>query len=495
MSSGPASTDCIARAFGVGGWGPGVAKCTDLGTVFPAGTGPRQQYVEYCAYYTQLTNKYRANTISAADRSCLDDHHIDTSAATAVQVVQTIVPCLTAYCEGSTACKTQEAFPCLQESLVVNGEMLSVDAVDSCIDQICASHPALQANPDIAGIGMISSYIIQLGTALLIALSLLLLSIWPTLRNATMTANPQTLSNEKKLKPDTESPRDAPEHHKLYESIKQALGAFLLAQNFLALAISIAALQTLNSRGALGPLDEVALGSASGSVILPTVFGLYTLASFYRRSQTWYLFTLSLLSWVLGLSIALGPQMVRLSAQNRATAPLYAINAQSPRVCGNVAPGSICADLNQPNLHPEYAFYYTLCTPIMLGLTVWQLSTIQTVSNLLDSILPKHFREKWQGLLLLITHVGAIGFFVAPCYFFFKSIADLLSNDAINRNWGFGQIVAVLATVPTVVEFVHTYVKNKKNPPNRKVTPRSSVQSTNEQLYELLEMNVRSSQI
>ena len=494
MTSGSASTDCVAAAFGIAGWGPGVSKCADLGTVFSAEVGGRGRYIEYCAHYTQLTNEYRMNTISAANRSCLDDHHIDTSAATAVQVVQTIVPCLTAYCEGSTACKTQEAFPCLQESLAFGGQMLSADAVDACTDQICASHPALQANPDIAGIGMISSYIIQLGLALLIALSLLVLSISPGLRNITMTANPRTLSKDQESKPGKESHRDAPQHHKLYESIKQALVAFLLAQNFLALAISIAALQTLNSRGALGPLDEVALGSASGSVILPTVFGLYTLASFYGGSQSWYLFTLSLLSWVLGLSIVLGPQMVRLSAQNRSSAPLYAVNAQSPRVCGNVAPGSICGNLN-PNLHPEYAFYYTLCIPIMLGLTVWQFSTLQTVSDLLDSNFPKSFRAKWQGILLFIMHVGAIGFFAAPSYFFFQSIADLLSNDAVNKTWGFGQIVAVLATVPTVVEFIHTYVESNKDSTDQMGTPRSIIQGTDEQSYELLELNVRSSQI
>ena len=299
MFSGPDSTDCVRAAFGGGTWGPGVSKCADISTIFSEISGGSRGYIQYCSHYTKLTNDYRANVLSIADRSCLDDNHVDTSAATAIGVVDTIVPCLTAYCESSTGCKTQNLFPCLQESLVINGTMLRNDTIGSCIDQICTSHPTLQANSDIAGIGMIASYIVQTGIALLIALALLFLTIWPEIRNAPMATNLQIWSRDEHSKPSPEPIPDALGNNKLYESLHQALVAFLLAQNFLALAISIAALQTLNSPGALGTLDEAALGSASGSVILPTAFGLYTLASFYRGSQSWYLFTLSLLVWVL----------------------------------------------------------------------------------------------------------------------------------------------------------------------------------------------------
>ena len=485
MSSGPASTDCIAAAYGDAKWDAAVSKCANTSTIF---SESGLEYLLYCCHYTQLTNDYRANVISLADRSCLDDNHVDTSLATAVGVVDTIAPCLTAYCEGSPACKTQNPFPCLQESLVINGTVLSNGTVDSCIDQICASHPALQANQDIAGIGMIASYIIQTGIALLIALSLLFLTIWPEIRNDPMAVHLQAWSRDELLKPDTELVPDASGHHKLYESLHQALIAFLLAQDFLALAISIAALQTLNSPGALGQIDKVALGSASGSVILPTVFGLYTLASFYRESQSWYLFTLSLLVWVLGYSVALGPQMMRLSAQNRnpGATPLFVQNAESPQVCGNFPPLKICSDVHQPNLHPEYAFYYTLCLPVMLGLAIWQLSSLEFFSSLLMKIFPVKLKEKWKRLLFLIMHFGAVGFFAAPFYLFFQSISDLLSNDAVNTTWGFGQIVAILATVPTVVEFVHTYVENKRSPHTRKITPRSLAGNA----YEELELDV-----
>ena len=486
MSSGPDPTDCVAVAFQNGGWGQGVSKCADVSTVFSAEQTSARGYIEYCSRYTQLTSEYRANVLSTANRSCLDDNHVDTSVATAVRVVDTIVPCLTAYCEDSAACKTQNPFPCLQSSLVIDGNTLRVDAVDSCVDQICSSHPAPQLNQDIAGIGVIAAYTTQTGVALLIALSLLLMTIWPKIRKAPVAAKDE----HPKLSADPQG--DALKYQKLYKSLHQALVAYILAQNFLALAIAIASFQSLNSPGELGLLDEVALGTASGSVILPTTFGLYTLASFYRRSQSWYLFTLSLLSWVLGFSIALGPQMARLSAQNRSPSGslLWAINAASPRVCENVAPFSICA-LDAPDLHPEYAFYYTLCLPVMLGLTIWQLFSLKPFSNYMNKIIPRGLRETWQGFLLLITHLGALGFFAAPCYFFFQSISDLLSGDVVNKTWGFGQIVAILATVPTVIEFIRAYVENKKSTHVGEVIPRFAVEEAPGQSYEQLQLNVR----
>ena len=286
MSSGPDSTDCVRAAFGGGTWGPGVSKCADISTIFSEISRGSRGYIQYCSHYTKLTNDYRTNILSTADRSCLNDNHVDTSTATAKNVVDTIVPCLTAYCEDSTGCKTQNLFPCLQESLVINGTMLRNDTIGSCIDQICTNHPTLQANSNIADIDIIASYIAQTGIALLIALTLLFLTIWPEIRNAPMTTNHQSWSTYKHSKPSPQPIPDALKKNELYESLHQTLIAFLLAQNFLALTISIATLQTLNSSRALGTLDETALESASGSIILPTAFELYTLASFYRESQS-----------------------------------------------------------------------------------------------------------------------------------------------------------------------------------------------------------------
>ena len=184
MSSKPDSTDCVAAAFGSGSWGLGISKRADTNAILSvADTGGGQGYIEYCAHYTELTNDYRANSLSAANKSCLENQHLDTSLAIATNIVAMIVPCLTAYCEGSAACKTQNPFPCLQSSLADNGAILRIDAVTSCMDQICASHPALQANQDIAGIGMVASYIIQTGIAFLIALALLLLAVRTKARN------------------------------------------------------------------------------------------------------------------------------------------------------------------------------------------------------------------------------------------------------------------------------------------------------------------------
>ena len=142
-------------------------------------------------------------------------------------------------------------------------------------------------------------------------------------------------------------------------------------------------------------------------------------------------------------------------------------------------------------LHPEFAFYNALCVPIMLGLTIWQLSSLQIVSSLLNEFFPNDLREKWGRLLVLIMHLGAVGIFIAPCYLFFPSISDLLSNNAVNMNWGFGQIVAILATVPTVFRFVHAYIENKRSSHVKKIAPRFLVDEPQGQSYEQLALNDR----
>lgn len=88
-------------------------------------------------------------------------------------------------------------------------------------------------------------------------------------------------------------------------------------------------------------------------------------------------------------------------------------------------------------------------------------------------------------------HLGAVGFLAAPFHFFFQSISDLLTNDDVHTTWDFGQMVAALATVPTVVEFVHTYVESNRSSHVRKITPRSVAETA----YEQLELDVRSSGI
>ena len=485
----PPSTDClVAAGFDTASWGPGYPGCVNTQEIFGVAGG---EYLDYCGYYTNLTSTYRANTISAANKACLDNNRLNTSLAFAADVVSTIVPCLTGYCDGSSTCRAQQPFPCQQTNLVTNGTVLKVDSMDLCIKSICSSNPALQANPDIAGIGLISSYIIQTGIVLLIALSLLFLVIWPMTRNALVVANTQV---RYKAKQESRSGHDTLPYHRLYESLYQALIALLLAQGFFALAMSIAALQTLNSPGELGLIDEVALGSASGTIIVPTTFGIYILASFYSESQSWYLFTLSLVAWILGFCITLSPQMFDLNTLNKQDNP-FTYSTQFPQVCENITPFHLCGRLVVPDLHPEYAFYYTLCMPIMLGLTIWQLSSLKSFYDLLRRSCPNWFRRIPQWLWLSALHVGALGFFIGPCYVFFKSISDLLANDAVNKNWGFGQIVAILTTVLSIVEFVHTYVESRKSSHVKKSRPRPSVEDAYGSLNESIPLASRSLEV
>jgi hypothetical protein len=52
--------------------------------------------------------------------------------------------------------------------------MLSAASLDTCLDDLCRPAPRISSNPDIAGIGVISSYSIQFGFVMTGLLSLIL---------------------------------------------------------------------------------------------------------------------------------------------------------------------------------------------------------------------------------------------------------------------------------------------------------------------------------
>ena len=445
------------------------SSCVDPVTIFgPTGA---QFGLFDCVLYTNITNAFRAGSLSGANKTYLTTKHVDTSLAHAADVTSTISTCLSEYCESLDDCKNRNTNVCSAPELSINGSMLDADKVGLCVQSICTSHPGLQANTDIAGIGILAAYIFQIGIALLSALVLLGLVCFKKdddghISNG-MNSDYNALASVTAENPDTsinprhaQKPREKVSRTKrLYGALLVALVDFLKAQCFLAMAISIAALILLNSKGSLSMLDQMALVTASGVGVLPTTFNLYILATFNPTRKSWFLYVLSLCTWILGFSVALSPQMAALNRRNKLTdltvSPSF--DRKFPNACGNISPVNICPAYHQPNLKPEYTFCYALCLPIMLGLTVWQLSSDSRISAFLNTLpirRPRDFPWFWSTIL----HLGAMGFFAAPIYLFFKSISDLFTNNAVNTVWSFGQIIAVTVWIPTLTGLVNSYI-------------------------------------
>lgn len=481
-----------------------ASDCTNISSI--TGSLDSNNVLWECAFYPNITNNFRLGILSEAQKSSLITDHVDTSFAKAATVTSTISSCLSAFCESLEGCKQKSPYVCLAASLSINGSMLNTDTMDTCINSICASHPQPLTNTDIAGIGIVSSYIIQVGITLLSALTLVVLVFLRKVGSRHIDTDRGSLTrgaagsqtgiegkdakapikyqykaeHHQETEPQEEieiqqalSTQEAAEFQQvvepqqetskvpdLYDAVIAALIEFLKAQCFVAMAVSIAALIVLKSPTRISLLDATALGAASGISIIPITFNLYVLATFNTdhndsKRKSWYLYGLSLCSWILGLCVVLSPEMFEENKQNKSgdTSTTAEFDSQYPNACGNASPLNICPELSAPILHPEYAFYYTLCLPIMIGLTIWQLSTISWVSKSLSMFFYKDSKPNLS--LFVLLHFSALGFFTAPFCFFFISISDLFYYNAVSSEWSFGQIIAITLWVPSVVGFVN----------------------------------------
>lgn len=434
------SPDCITN-IPQGTERSACSDCVEPTTIF--GSASTDYGIYHCALYTYVTNDFRLGALSEADKNYLITNQVNTSLARAATITSTISTCLAEYCENLGNCKKMNV--CSVAELNINGSILDADKVGSCVQSIFASHPEPEVNTDIAGIGILAAYIVQIGIALLIALILLGLVCFRK--------NDDVNSANQSVEPKQQG---ASRMKRFHDALLVALVEFLKAQCFLAMAISIAALVLVDSHDSLSMLDQMALVTASGVGILPTTFSLYILATFNPTRKSWFLYGLSLCTWILGFSVALSPHMAALNRRNKIT-DAWAFDNEFPNACGNASPIHLCYTARRPDLKPEYTFYYTLCLPIMLGLTIWQLSSISRISTFLDAIPIKKPRDTpWFWSVIL--HLGTIGLFVVPVYLFFKSISDLFSNYTVNSTWSFGQIIAVTVWIPTVAGLVNSFV-------------------------------------
>lgn len=453
-----------------------------------------------CAIYPNVTNAFRQGNLSEPEQAFLHTDNVDTSLTKAATVTSTLSSCLSAYCESLEGCKqASPAAICLAASLTINGTMLNRDTTETCIQAICASHPQPLANSDIAGIGIVSSYIMQIGIVLLSALTLVILQHWQKRDSRGMRmsySNPNHTAYEphngaESLEFENPNPRQGggagtdtrqgfltqessefqqqpPTFHEklpkmtdVYGCLIVALIDFLKAQCFSAIAVSVASLIVLHSQSQTSLLDTTALGAASGISIVPIAFNYYILAIFNNdkndpERKSLFLYGLAFCSWVLGFAVVFDPQMLKANQQNKigGTGDTAVFNSQFPNSCGNASPETICPGLYKEGLHPEYTFYYTLCLPIIIGLTLWQLSTIPSVSRVLSAVF--YTNSKPRLPLFTLMHLIAQGCFIASFSFFFDSLADLLGSDAVSFEWSFGQIVAITLYMPSILGFFHS---------------------------------------
>ena len=326
--------------------------------------------------------------------------------------------------------------------------MLSAASIDTCLDDLCRPAPRISSNPDIAGIGVISSYYIQFGFVMAGLLSLILCSLVRHRHRIRLQTDSQSI---------TKSDKDAPAQSPLaieiiQETIITSFDDFQRAQCSFALAINTASLITLSlSAKTLSFVDRRAIVAASASGTLPTSLVLAALMASNKRDST-FTFCITFAAWAVSLSVGLHPQIFRY----RNTTSDYL--TKYPGVCGKSPPVNVCAverDVlrNAPTLFP-------IVIVTMVALTWWKVRDARAFARVWD-VWPwrngcgQTCATAFQGRFLLLSIVGITG----VAYFYFLAyVTQIINERDWVVDWSFGQIVAVSGWLPMVLMLLNSCI-------------------------------------
>lgn len=235
-----------------------------------------------CTFYPNLTHDFRESRLPDKNRTFLLGNQIDTSVSASVNVTSALSTCLLAWCEGSKGCDIPS---CTLNQLTINGTMLSAADVDNCLDNICQASPEKLSNPDIFGIGVSCSIMIQFGIAFGGLLSLIVCWILRTWR----------MKKSERIQ-------------SVMDIIEIALDEFQHAQCCFAIAIDIAALITLyNNEQQMNEIDKTMIESSGAAGIIPTTLVLATLMGVVNQNSP-FTFLLTFFTWILSLIVCFIPK-------------------------------------------------------------------------------------------------------------------------------------------------------------------------------------------
>jgi hypothetical protein len=414
-----------------------------------------------CALFPNITQAFRNSMLSPENRTYLLENNVNTAENTSAAVTSFKSTCLSSWCRESHVCETSS---CDVERLKVGDAMLSAASLDTCLDHLCSLTPSISSNPDIGGIGVISSYYIQFG---LVLAALLSLTLWPSVLSWTRSQTARQ-SNVQCVKDELYPPSVVLEGVK--ETIFMAVDEFQRAQCTFAIAINVASLITLQLNAqTLSFLDRRAMVAASASGTLPTTLVLAALMASNKQHLA-FTFWITFSTWVISLSVGLHPQIFRYKDVSSDYLTKY------PGVCGTSPPVNVCRTELQVLQTAPSLFPIAIAT--MIALTWWEIKSAR-ITAILWSIWPwkmSHDRlapyrvTSIQGRFFLLPIVGITG--VAYLYFLLF-VTQIINDREWLVDWSFGQIVAISGWLPTVLILLNKSIygsqQGNTNQPPRKL--------------------------
>ncbi|KAL7930671.1 hypothetical protein V8C35DRAFT_311919 [Trichoderma chlorosporum] len=369
--------------------------------------------------------------------------------------------CLVAYCASQSDCASSDI--CDVGNLLTDSYQLSAQGVANCYQFLC-SIDVQGVNADIAGIGVLLSYLIQSIIALVGTCALAILNFiiqWHKYKGASLEIR------------DSESEQFKFEHHarilnrakKHAAIINSTLAEFHKAQCYFAIALQIASLVLIVSDFASTTfIDQNFLFLVSLDGLIPVVLTLYTLMMFGKKS--WYIITISLISVV--LSSATGGYLI----QNVFSSEKGAAQGGAwPTACGYIGPTSICSDIGPNNAGSDFNTDGTFVLAIIIildilviSLILWKVLTdLTSVLSTANKCLARYLAgsEQQMDLIQRVTKIfchSLATLTILTCLiieFYYFSAIFYHSPYVDFKSWGFGQIVGLTTWFGTFIEVVY----------------------------------------
>ncbi|KAA6410606.1 MAG: hypothetical protein FRX48_06028 [Lasallia pustulata] len=374
--------------------------------------GQRAHFIS-CSVYPYISHEIsQGNFISSANLSV----DLVNNITLAQNITGTISACLQGFCETVSSC--EHITECSPTLLMVNNTLLSTEAISLCWTELC-SHQSSTVNPDIAGAGVMISYLMQSALAIFAALLLYgfcqysLMSRWRA-RKAAKTGPRDTLAQ-----------RESSLATRQIQVLVFTLVEFQKAQCFFSMAVQIATLVfILTEQTYYSPTDISALLTVSSMGVVSMLLNLYALMRYGQSS--WYIFCLSVCSWALSLAVTFHISFAY---------PYHKFYWDEPII-----------------------YIYPALAPLTLVLVLWQVGIwdcgLVKATRIAYGRLPSFVRNKvfW----IIMEHLCILGTFGWAFFLQSELFAMLFRGHVIDTtNWGFGQIVGITYWVPTLVEYAY----------------------------------------
>lgn len=439
----------------------GKTNCTDVNTVF----GAQLRWIDpfwydavhnfwSCAFYPNLTRDVREFRLEDGNRTFLLDRKMDVNVASSANVAHFLSTCLVTFCENSKTCRTPS---CTMGRLIVNESMLAAFAVDDCLTNICDNEPERSSNPDIAGIGAVSSYMIQFGISI-VAFFSLAICVWMLGR----------VLKDPRPKPEAYIVKRVARIQVIIETLLITLDDFQRAQCCFAIAIDIASMITLQTKaGNITQQDRIAIRLASTAGIAPTTMILAGLMALNDRHSA-LTFWLTFFTWIFSLAVGFHPET------RKQTVYTGSSSSQYPKACGGISPALICGFQRNEDFGLRFTMFAPIVSmPLLLAWHLWP-----TAVGLIQKFSPQRncrpTPKLYTGLSMNGTNIQAVRLRIdrftiaAVIIVYLSGLVSIISfitvqalnstSGDVNREWTFGQIVAIVVWLPSLLSFVNDIV-------------------------------------